>query len=176
MVAITSLASWLLLTPNQLFCFLAMFIAIAGQIVCFETAKSNSPMCKKEHLIGSQCSLCWFELRANEDRWVGERACVCRCSCCVFTIHQSRSRATLCLFRYHSPRLHTAAIKLPSKLHNWVTAQARRQSQLTAIFTSTVLIAWLIRKSTFPRSLQAVCSVKGAFIDNYWRIYSCKGG
>lgn len=76
MVAITSLASWLLLTPNQLFCFLAMFIAIAWQIVCFETAKSNSPMCKKEHLIGSQCSLCWFELRANEGRWVGERACV----------------------------------------------------------------------------------------------------
>lgn len=79
MVAITSLASWLLLTPNQLFCFLVMFIAIAGQIVCFENAKSNSPMCKKEHLIGFQCSLCWFELRANEDRWVGVCVYVCAC-------------------------------------------------------------------------------------------------
>lgn len=75
MVAITSLASWLLLTPNQHSCFLVMFIAIVGQIVCFEHAKSNSPMWKKEHLIGFQCSLCWFELRANEDRW-GEFVCL----------------------------------------------------------------------------------------------------
>lgn len=44
MVAITSLASWLLLTPNQHSCFLVMFIAIVGQIVCFENAKSNSVM------------------------------------------------------------------------------------------------------------------------------------
>lgn len=92
MVAITSLASWLLLTPNQLFCFLAMFIAIAGQIVCFETAKSNSPMCKKEHLIGSQCSLCWFELRANEDRWVGERACADVAGVCSLFTRAARAR------------------------------------------------------------------------------------
>lgn len=99
MVAIMSLASWLLLTPNQLFCFFAMFITIAGQIVCFENAKSNSPMCKKEHLIGFQCSLCWFELRANEDRWVSACVCVvCVCAdvagvCSLFT---RAARVRLC--------------------------------------------------------------------------------
>lgn len=39
MAAIMSLASWLLLTPNQHSCFLVMFIAIVGQLVCFENAK-----------------------------------------------------------------------------------------------------------------------------------------
>ena len=47
MAAIKSLASWLLLTPNQHSCFLVMFIAIVGQIVCFENAKSNSPDVKE---------------------------------------------------------------------------------------------------------------------------------
>lgn len=41
MAAITSLASWLLLTPNQRSCFLVMLVAI---VVCFEDAKSNNPM------------------------------------------------------------------------------------------------------------------------------------
>lgn len=39
MAAIMSLTSWLLLTPNQHSCFLVMFDAIVGQIVCFENAK-----------------------------------------------------------------------------------------------------------------------------------------
>lgn len=99
MVAITSLASWLLLTPNQHSCFLVVFIAIVGQTVCFENAKSNSLMWKKEHLIGFQCFLCWFELGSNEDRWLNLFACMCvhtqvaciHCSrlyCSVLCVHE----------------------------------------------------------------------------------------
>lgn len=70
MAAITSFALWLLLTPNQHSCSLVMFIPIVAQIVCFENAELNSLMWKKEHLIGFQCFLSWFELHSEEEKRV----------------------------------------------------------------------------------------------------------
>lgn len=73
MVAITSLASWLLLTPNQLFCFLAMFIAIAGQIVL--KMQNQIALCARKSIWLAPSVPC-VDLNYGEMRTDG---CVCVC-------------------------------------------------------------------------------------------------
>lgn len=154
MVAITSLASWLLLTPNQHSCFLAMFIAIVGQTVCFENAKSNSLMWKKEHLIGFQCFLCWFELSSNEDRWLNLFACMCvhtqvacihysRLYCCFLCVHEQVASGVTA----HDITEQVSADFITVSGSD-CTNQTTSELQVKQIFSNRLLIVCLIRRDT----------------------------